>query len=333
MSSLRPSCKHRVASAEGLYVFDVAINSEARVASTASDHSLHVLQLDDLREEAALRPHSKTITCIEFSQSNPHIIFSSSTDKSAAMWDLRAKTPSLRFTFGEEALSVSCSLNDSLLAVAVGSRVSFRDIRNGSQSSLGEYADVHTDIVTAVKFSLDSPTLLVSGGEDGLVNVYDTAAVSGEAAVQSIMNVDCPPRRIGFFQREGLYCLTSTEIASFWHYPSAQRIGNFTSIREDRAVDYLTDCFVEPAEERLFLLAGKFSGAGSLLQTEPSMMSLSATLELGHEDIIRSCAYHSSSRTLVTGGEDGNICAWNMSSLTADESEDMADSKTKRRKT
>ena len=333
---MQPSGKHRVGTSESLYVFDVDISCESTVAFSASDHSLHLLHLHDLRETLSFNPHSKTISCIEFSRSDPRIIYTSSADKTAAVWDMRNPShPSMRFTLNEEAYSVSCSFNDSLLAIASGNGISFKDIRHGSKSSLGEYSDVHTDLVTAVKFSADHPTLLISGGEDGLVNVYDTAVTSGEAAVQSILNVDCPLRKIGFFQQEGVYCLTSTGTASFWHHPSAQRIGNFTSVREDKSVDYLTDCFIEPSEERLFLVAGKFSGEGCVLLTEPSSMIDAADLNEGHKDIIRGCSFHASSGTMVTGGEDGCVCSWDMRSVFAKDGsfDGPSDARSKRRKT
>ena len=68
-----------------------------------------------------------------------------------------------------------------------------------SQWRLGEYGDIHSDIVTQLKFHPSHPSILASGGEDGLVCMYDVATDSGDEAVLSILNTDAPVRKLGFF--------------------------------------------------------------------------------------------------------------------------------------
>lgn len=157
----------------------------------------------------------------------------------------------------------------------------------------------------------------------------------------SIMNTECAVRETGFFgcapgacgptgQRqqqalEGVFCLSTVETASFWHYSSAQRIGYFPSIRSGVSADYLVTCWHE--DSGVFLLAGNNEGGGIVCEVNPSSVAVvgALTAEGGHTDTIR-CATaiveHGpdghSRRFLLSGGEDGRLCMWKNDSEAAE---------------
>lgn len=87
-----------------------------------------------------------------------------------------------------------------LLAASYETVLGFYDIRQLGAGPLGEYADCHTDEITQIKFhpAADSTTVM-SGAEDGLICVYNTAVAANEEAIVSIFNTECPTRRIGYF--------------------------------------------------------------------------------------------------------------------------------------
>ncbi len=76
----------------------------------------------------------------------------------------------------------------------------------------------------------------------------------------------------------GLFALSTTEIPSFWHYPSAQRIAHFPSLRETLSLDYLVNCFFFSddsggngggQEGSLYMVAGRYGadeGNGTVKQ-------------------------------------------------------------------
>lgn len=318
MMSQEPVLVHRL---EGQpYVFDVCASCEVtqpHVAVSLSDSTCRVFALTEaaLLETLSFAPHTKLVTSIHFSSTDPHTLYTSSVDKSVAVFDTRDVSAAVaRFRFPDEVLACASSINDKLLAVASGSSVYFSDMRK-NDTSLGSYSDCHTDVITSVMFNPSRPSVLASGGEDGLVCVFDTSVPSDKEAVVSILNTDCPLRRFGFFgaDAQGVFCLSSTETASCWHYTSAQRLGSFASVRTDLGVDYLVDCLYDSRSDALTVLGGRFSGEGQLGLVTPTSIAARGSLVSGHEDIIRtSVTLPCGEANLLTGGEDGALCLWNL---------------------
>eukprot|EP01034_Spumella_vulgaris_P023250 gene23250-29455_t len=224
-------------------------------------------------------------------------------------------------------------MSDSLLAAGCESSILFYDIRGGSvvqnkrHTKLAEYSDVHSDLITQLKFNPSSPHLLTSASEDGLICVMDTGTSEAEDAVVSILNTECPTRRFGFFgeNNENVFALSTVETASFWHFPSAQRLAHFPSIRETMEVEYLVDCVYEPSTDKLCVLAGDYSGNGVLAEVDPEGCREIARLSGGHVSTIRCCSVLRNSASssgsssnsslpsvgaLFTGGEDSRVCSW-----------------------
>ena len=237
---------------------------------------------------------------------------------------MRQPTPALTFNVpqNEEALSVSLGY-DGVLA-AVGSSkplVHFHDIRQ-SGSLLGTYQDAHTEEVTRVRFQTEQSSILVSASEDGLACIFDTSKPSEEAALCSVLNVQTPLRRVGFFgpSLEGVYCLTGSETLSVWHSDSAQRICDFgADVRQQlstlvggASVDYLVDCKWDTHRNDLSLLAGNHDGNAFMYRVDAGVLSLSHSLQGGHRGDVRAWSpMLSNSKLFVTVGEDARMCEWN----------------------
>lgn len=301
------------------YVFDTCVDGTQLVASLSN---LHIQQydLESSSLVAHFSAHKERINSIEVSSSNPSLVVSASSDKSACLWDLRAlsASPQRRLMLPDEVTSASLGINDLLVAAACGQSVIFYDIRAGAVSrAVGEYADAHTDVVTQVKFHPQNASHLVSAAEDGLICLFNTAVPEEEEAIVSVLNTDCPVRKFGFFGAglEGLYCLSTTEVPSFWHILSAQRLSHFPNVRQELGVDYLVDCMYCQANDSLTLLAGTYAGQGLLAHVDPISIRLAATLPPGgHKASIRcsSVVSHSAAgvQTFVTGGEDSQLLLW-----------------------
>lgn len=304
---------------ENVYVYDIASSSSNEdIAASLSNHTLCLLDANYFAEKGRLQPHKGTISCIEYSPSNPHLLSTASIDRTVAVWDTRQENATITFTFAEEALAVTSSLKDTLLATACGTAIYFHDMRS-NKAPLGSYSDCHTDLITSLHFNRTKPSVLMSAGEDGLVCMFDTAVTSEKEAVTSILNVDCPLRRVGYFGQndEGIFCLTNTETCSFWHYPSAQRMGNFGSVRTDIEVDYLVNCVHSRESDDVFLLSGRYSGEIAVSLVEPQGIVPITTLRGGHEDVVR-CACTIAGgpgERIATGGEDGVLCLWDAATI------------------
>ena len=106
------------------------------------------------------------------------------------------------------------------------------------QLLLGSYINSHRDAVTQVTFHLWKTSRLLSAGEDGLVNIYNTTKPTEDLAVETVINTGTPIRKAGFCggandtcsSSSDIYCLTGSETVSIWD-------GQTTAcIRDDQSV-------------------------------------------------------------------------------------------------
>lgn len=230
----------------------------------------------------------------------------------------------------ESALSVSLGYDSYLAAVASNkARVHFFDLRNPG-TILGSYVDSHTDAVTQVTFHPGKPSVLLSSGEDGLVCCFDTTQPTEELALNAVMNIGAPCRRIGFCCADysTVYCLTGSETASLWDINTATSIEEFgaSRLRESLSsgklqVDYLVDAHWDATRQELLLCAGNSLGDAALYtchinQTPSYRWQASDLLVGGHRGVVRAwCPLATTSWAfsplIITAGEDARLCEWN----------------------
>ena len=191
---------------------------------------------------------SRCITDLHFSSSDPQCLVSSASNGTLQLYDLRqaqhnntnnTNNCALHVQLPSAALSVSLGYEHGHLA-AVGStqgRIQFVDWRHASSSSstqtsavVGSYVNCHQDDVTHVQFVSSYSPYLLSASEDGLVCWLDTTQPTEEAAVQAIVNANCPIRRVGLCgdhtntNNSTIYCLTGNETVRLFALPSAHSL-------------------------------------------------------------------------------------------------------------
>lgn len=330
---------------ESDYVFDVKLSCDHKsLIVSSSDKAIHLYDLESFEFRRRISAHKDRISNIVCSRRSPTVLWTSSDDKTVKCWDLTSTSmaenkPSLTFRFEEEIQAFAVNQDDTLLAVGIGCDIHFFDVRKAANvkitnvmalgtlksCELGSYSDVHSDIVTQLEFSPNQQNILLSGAEDGLICAFDTAADESEEAVVSILNIGCPIRKFGFFgpNFEGIYALSTVETASFWHYPSAQRLANFEDLREKLSVDYLVDCSFDTSFAKLQLLTGRYDGNGSLITILPGEYE---PTEMGffnqHSGMLR-CFLpildnQGHVHAYITGGEDGKLLLWKQEDELAD---------------
>ena len=305
--------------------------------ASVSDHSIRVLDAA-LNQTGRLTGHDSAIVALEYAPDHSSCLYSASSNRdkgkgTVAMWDTRAGSGPMRVAqLRSEVSSISLGMGGNLLAVGAGTSVAFYDPRGDMSKALGRYSDCHTDDVTHVAFNEQSPNVLVSGSEDGLMCTFNTAVAAQDDAVVSIINTDGPVRRCGFFgqNQEGLWCLSCTEQASFWHSMSAQRLLSLPNIRQDMQVDYLVDCFQDPSvpvssdPNAVVLLGGTYNGTGRLWGVRPEGLTPIADLPGGHCAMLRCASVRpagalgtGSAPVVVTAGEDTRVCRWTLGTAPA----------------
>lgn len=281
----------------------------------------------------------------------------SSSGGSGAAAAVRCRIPT-----GQSALSVSLGFDGCIAAVAASKgRIHFFDLRNAGCSSggppaagsgiLGSYVDSHTDDVVSVEFNPSNPSLLLSGGGDGLACLFDTTQPTEESAIKSVVNVGTPLRKAGFCgggHNATVWCLTGSESASLWDSETAACIQDFgLGLREQlsqslgggaggganhRQLDYLIDAYWLTDSQELLLSAGNASGDAALFRLLTSQASAfqyqhqQNNTSQQHQQLLQwePCHWmagghrgvvrstcHLSQSIVVTGGEDARLCEWN----------------------
>jgi len=200
------------------------------------------------------------------------------------------------------------------VAAGAGSQVFLWDTRQ-SAATPAKLLDSHTQDVNTVRFRPSPPHYLYSGSVDETICAFDITQPADEELLGTLQ-VEQSVAKLGFYgpQNAQLYCLTQTETLSLWDLNDESRLCNFDSIRAVSAtpspLDYLIDCTYDIATDRLLLFAGTFSGDVSVLQLSSHGVVPMLALRSGHNEVVRSCRWHSPSGTAVTGGEDGRLCLW-----------------------
>lgn len=275
---------------------------------------------------------------LDLNYASENLLVAAQRSGSLAVSDIRLQRPVLQAPpVGAAALeSVSVGYNGVICAAGSSKgKVQFYDLRQQGKL-LGSYNDSHSEVVTQVHFASPTSGTLLTGSEDGLACLFDTRQPSEELAVQSVLNVGTPIRRVGFCtgrqaqhpsQRQNdntgarwmtVFCLTGSETASLWDVGSGcclQRFGE-GSLREQLGhtltqslsatstpltVDYLIDAHWDVDSSSLVMAVGNVAGEGALVRLSkdyPDQWQPCHWLRGGHRGVIR--AWCPLSRTLTS---------------------------------
>lgn len=277
-------------------------NGEVKVYDTERLHSVATFPV---------KPNS-SITDLFYGPSS-HTLLATAVDGSLTVLDVRCSSPSMEASVptGQPALCADLGYDGYLAAVGSKARVHFLDWRANGRL-LGTYVDAHTDAVVDLCFT---DATLLTGAEDGLACVFDTRQATEELALQSVINVGAPLRRVGWTTGATMWCLTGNETASLWDAETACCRHDFGNLREDlslrlgSSIDYLIDAYWDG--QQLSLSTGNAQGDVALVRFEPEGWQLGQVLSGGHRGVVRGAVMLSPS-TLMTAGEDARLCEWNL---------------------
>eukprot|EP01135_Chromosphaera_perkinsii_P009054 Nk52_evm1s1591 gene=Nk52_evmTU1s1591 len=214
------------------YVFEMASFQGAAgtlLAASASDNTIKIFDKTRglLRTQShnpvlgQLQHHQDQISNICFSKQSPHLLFSSSLDRTVAVWDVRTPTapvscysftpptpsspqlppssshhrhrhsPATKAPTPSRWCAVDVCPADTILAAGTekcgeDALLVFWDMRNGSSSgngsaALGMFEEAHSDDITQVKFNPTKRAEVASGSTDGLVCVFDLTNGGGDS--------------------------------------------------------------------------------------------------------------------------------------------------------
>ncbi|KAI8343397.1 WD40-repeat-containing domain protein [Chlamydoabsidia padenii] len=298
------------------YVFDVTANSQYAIAS-ASDNLIRLYDLSTLQPATSLSFHQQRISKIKLF--NDQFLFSASEDGKLARWDLRTSTTPVQvFDYGRPLSAFDINCNDSMAVVGTlneevvqAAELGFFDTRQ--TRLIHKFEESHGDDVTEIQCHPTLPSQLISCSTDGLINSYDVTDFDEEEALLAVVNSGSSVNKTGYFgpNAEYLFCLTHLETFSL-HTLEGDLLCDYGQLKQLDGVDFAIDCNYDSNSQRLYLETGSNSGSISIFHVNIDELQLCQTLQAqgGHTDVVRSLYWNHGTQSILTGGEDGIMCAW-----------------------
>ena len=302
------------------YVFDVSANSQYAITS-ASDNFVRLYDLSTLQLSYTIPAHKERISKMKL-KSDQHL-FTASEDHTLKRWDLRtagSTGPVQTFKYSKPLTAFDLNCNDTMAIAGTefstntqSADLAFFDTRNASL--LHTFTESHGDDITEIQCHPNLPAQFISCSTDGLLNNYDVTEFDEEEAMISVVNSGSSVNKAGYFgpNAEYLYCLTHVETFSL-HTFEGDIICDFGDIRSIglTSVDYAIDCSYDPIAQRFYLITGDNSGTVDFFHVNVGQLQYCQQLKVAgsHSDIVRSLYWNHSTQSILTGGEDGRLCAW-----------------------
>lgn len=282
------------------------MQADARLlAALLSDGRVKLYDLATLGDvgqvHARAGPGAATLRDVAFVPTDPTKVWVAASDGEITCWDFRAGAPVRSFSrpqgpagcardkervySGPFALAVSPG--GDVLAAGVANELHLWDLRQPAETPLGVFASSHAPsppsygTVRALAWHPAVPHCLVSGGDDGVVNVFDVSVRGEDDALAGVLGVGGAVAALGFFGPCGGFLWVTTEFdgLSLWNVGSCARLAEFPALRMQfldagLPVAYLLGCHYDPASGGLLLLAGGHDGTLLAFDVTPTAVTL-----------------------------------------------------------
>lgn len=292
------------------------------LASSSSNYSIRLFSMSNMATLKQINAHDNVISGIKFSQTEKHLLFSSSWDKSIRCWDIRTDTkkPVQEFS-GSDKNFLCLDINSSDSKLAAGTEASdFNEVDlfiwdRRKSSVLVKYTDSHQDDITQVSFNPEKENILASGSTDGLVCEFDLTQTTEDEALFLTLNSRSSVAYVGWCEPKynHIYCTTHIDTFHVWEAEEGDAIFQVTDLKEklNDKIEYIVNYIGSTDSDEWLILGGTHKGDLSILQlsSKDEVKTLS-TLTGGHKATVRCLMWDAHSNSLVTGGEDSMMCLW-----------------------
>ncbi|KAG2237484.1 WD40-repeat-containing domain protein [Thamnidium elegans] len=300
------------------YVFDVTANSQYAITS-ASDNFVRLYDLGTLQLSYTIPAHDSKISKMKLK--SDQFLFTASEDKTLKRWDLRtagSTGPVQTFKYNKNLTAFDINCNDTMAIVGTefsssdfSADIAFYDTRN--TNLLSKFTDSHGDDVTEVQCHPTTPGQFLSCSTDGMINNYEVTKFDEEEEMISAVNSGSSVNKAGYFgpNAEYIYCMTHIETFSL-HTLEGDTICDYGDIRNIglTQVNYAIDCNYDPISQRFYLITGSNTGTVDFFHVNIGQLQHCQQLQGGHTDVVRSLYWNHATQSILTGGEDGRLCAW-----------------------
>nr|XP_022911277.1 WD repeat-containing protein 89 [Onthophagus taurus] len=322
------------------YITDISgsiINSNVAVA-----RSDHVLELYDVSNSNIYLIKSfqtdYDIVDVKISPENERIFYVGTNDCKISVWDSRLKTSVVNIfndtTVDNDGPSkiLSCfdiSSNNLLLSggtelVATDAYILFWDIRQCKL--MGAYWESHTEDITQVLFNPNDMNQLISGSNDGLINIYDLSQSCEDDALIDSLNTMLSISKLKWYKDKNtdcICCITQSEDLQFWKMDDANPYKSFNKSdlpfilkgsNKEEDYFYVADVFQNPKNDCINVLIGRDNeeteNLGGFRFAKNELVPTYNFIE--NKQIVRCSWFNHNGNFLITGGEAGALDLWNL---------------------
>ncbi|KAK4943792.1 hypothetical protein LTR10_016695 [Elasticomyces elasticus] len=243
--------------------------------------------------------------------------FCAGSDGHVAVYDYRSRAKAAEFRLGFKALNaIACRGTE--VAVGGDAVVSVWDRR---QTRVRWQNTELNDEITALNFHPTQDNVLLAGGDDGLVSIFDTQIAEEEDSLLQAVNHG-PIHKAGFLGTTDLYALSSDQNLALHSLtledtdatePSPDLLGDLRTVIP---CEYVIDVFQTGPDYVVACGSHSKSRVDLVKLSRGSGFDLSQriVLEGAHgEEVVRSIFADDATGTIFTAGEDGRIAAFRQS--------------------
>jgi WD repeat-containing protein 89 len=271
--------------------------------------SVSILDAHTFQTLATLANPTSTSTQIKLYEQS---LFSSYKQGVVKLWDLR--TQSVEMEIASDAPIASFDVQNNMLVsgtdlVVEDVKLIFTDLRTGAQ--LQVFDEVHSDDCTQIRIHPLHPHVMMSGATDGLINLYDLTKLSEgqDECLYQIIKCDSVST-LGYFGPEWEYIHSTSHMETFsiFKFNQGEVVKAYGDCRD--GLDYLIRAEYDSASQVLMLMGGTQDGEMKAFNVGLEGLEEMYTLSGGHSDIVRGFALDRTRRSILSAGEDGQICSW-----------------------
>ncbi|KAK4132397.1 WD40 repeat-like protein [Trichocladium antarcticum] len=324
---------YKYPSPETNYVLDILpLPATTGLAATASDQTLRVF--DPLRlghgPIKTIRTDHGNITSAKVYSAAEGIICTAGENGTVSVWDLRLDPANARAVQigGNLPAILSLACSNETNTVFAGTELADHqasiliwDLRSPS-SPHTQYNDLHSDDITELTPHPTTPTLLLSGSTDNLINITNTLVRDEDDAVLAAFNHGSV-HRAGFLNSRGeVYAASHDEKLAVYDMADETQTGaataDFGDVRARLGCQYLAGVVANHREggavvgvgaqdQEMFQLFHLAKGAGGWGLDREAVVGLPGA---HGSELVRSFCLFDDQQLVFTGGEDGCVKAW-----------------------
>jgi WD40 repeat protein len=219
--------------------------------------------------------------------------------------------------------SIDLNVNDRVLCASTDVQKSgdcfllFFDIRE--RKFLGSYWESHSEDITAAKFHPTNPDLLISGGIDGLINLFDISKPEEDDAMTNCFNMEGCIEKLFWLNKDKNNVISSISTTNELHFFDEQDLdleidteAIARSMKRKSAVECNLIDIHSHKNGQAFVLAGSNFNNGECLRAlkfENNELVPYANFA-ANSQIVRASAFCDSRNFMVTTGESGIVNLW-----------------------